>query len=40
VLRHVAGHMGRASEVLGLHRNTLTRKVRDYGLLDEGSPDR
>ena len=37
VLRHVSGHMGRASEVLGLHRNTLTRKVKDYGL---DSPDR
>ncbi|MDP9349066.1 MAG: sigma-54 dependent transcriptional regulator, partial [Gemmatimonadota bacterium] len=32
VLRTVGGHMGRASEVLGLHRNTLTRKVREYGL--------
>jgi DNA-binding NtrC family response regulator len=32
VLRHVGGHMGRASELLGLHRNTLTRKVRGYGL--------
>jgi two-component system response regulator AtoC len=32
VLRAVGGHMGRASEVLGLHRNTLTRKVREYGL--------
>ncbi|HEX7239979.1 MAG TPA: sigma-54 dependent transcriptional regulator [Longimicrobiaceae bacterium] len=37
VLRAVGGHMGRASEVLGLHRNTLTRKVRDYGL-DGASP--
>jgi two-component system response regulator AtoC len=32
VLRLVAGHLGRASEVLGVHRNTLTRKVREYGL--------
>jgi DNA-binding NtrC family response regulator len=32
VLRAVGGHMGRAAEVLDLHRNTLTRKVRDYGL--------
>ncbi|HEX2092006.1 MAG TPA: sigma-54 dependent transcriptional regulator [Longimicrobiaceae bacterium] len=37
VLRMVGGHMGRASEILGLHRNTLTRKVRDYGL-DGDSP--
>jgi DNA-binding NtrC family response regulator len=32
VLRSVGGHMGRASEVLDLHRNTLTRKVREHGL--------
>ncbi|HEX2189660.1 MAG TPA: sigma-54 dependent transcriptional regulator [Longimicrobiaceae bacterium] len=37
VLRSVGGHMGRAAEVLDLHRNTLTRKVRDYGL-DAASP--
>jgi DNA-binding NtrC family response regulator len=24
------GHMGRAAEVLGIHRNTLTRKVQAY----------
>ncbi|HEU4455252.1 MAG TPA: sigma-54 dependent transcriptional regulator [Longimicrobium sp.] len=35
VLKLVGGHLGRASEVLGVHRNTLTRKVREYGL--EGS---
>jgi DNA-binding NtrC family response regulator len=32
VLRRVDGHLGRASEVLGVHRNTLTRKVREFGL--------
>ncbi|HEX5725596.1 MAG TPA: sigma-54 dependent transcriptional regulator [Longimicrobiaceae bacterium] len=32
VLRLVKGHLGRASEVLGVHRNTLTRKLREYGL--------
>jgi two-component system, NtrC family, response regulator AtoC len=32
VLRRAGGHLGRASEVLGLHRNTLTRKVREFGL--------
>jgi two-component system response regulator AtoC len=32
VLRLVGGHLGHASEVLGVHRNTLTRKVREYGL--------
>jgi DNA-binding NtrC family response regulator len=34
VLRHTHGHMGRASELLGVHRNTLTRKVREAGLED------
>jgi two-component system response regulator AtoC len=32
VLKLVSGHLGRASEVLGVHRNTLTRKIREYGL--------
>lgn len=32
VLRSVDGHMGQAAEVLGLHRNTLTRKVRELEL--------
>ena len=32
VLHLVGGHLGRASEILGVHRNTLTRKVREYGL--------
>ena len=32
VLRLVGGHLGRASDVLGVHRNTLTRKIREYGL--------
>jgi two-component system response regulator AtoC len=32
VLKLVNGHLGRASEVLGVHRNTLTRKIREYGL--------
>jgi len=27
-----SGHLGKASEVLGVHRNTLTRKIREYGL--------
>jgi two-component system, NtrC family, response regulator AtoC len=39
VLRAVGGHMGRASELLGLHRNTLTRKVRDYGLGGGSEPE-
>jgi two-component system, NtrC family, response regulator AtoC len=32
VLELVSGHLGRASEVLGVHRNTLTRKLREYGI--------
>jgi two-component system response regulator AtoC len=32
VLRLVRGHLGNASELLGVHRNTLTRKIREYGL--------
>jgi DNA-binding NtrC family response regulator len=32
VLAVVNGHLGRASELLGVHRNTLTRKLREYGI--------
>ena len=32
VLQATAGHMGRAARILGVHRNTLTRKVREYGI--------
>jgi two-component system, NtrC family, response regulator AtoC len=32
VLRVARGHLGHASEMLGVHRNTLTRKIREYGL--------
>ena len=32
VLDAQEGHMGNAAEVLGIHRNTLTRKVQDYGI--------
>ncbi|MEM7415609.1 MAG: sigma-54 dependent transcriptional regulator [Gemmatimonadota bacterium] len=31
VLSHVDGHMGQAAEILGIHRNTLTRKVQESG---------
>ena len=37
VLRVARGHLGRASEILGVHRNTLTRKMREYGLDGDGS---
>lgn len=32
VLEHTAGHMGEAAEILGIHRNTMTMKVREYGI--------
>jgi two-component system response regulator HydG len=30
VLEHTRGHMGEAAEILGIHRNTMTMKVRDH----------
>lgn len=32
VLEHVDGHIARAAASLGIHRNTLTRKVKQYGI--------
>lgn len=32
VLAHTGGQIGSAAEILGIHRNTLTRKIREYGL--------
>jgi DNA-binding NtrC family response regulator len=32
VLAAVHGHMGRAAETLGIHRNTLTKKMRELGV--------
>jgi DNA-binding NtrC family response regulator len=32
VLAHTGGQIGAAADVLGIHRNTLTRKMREYGL--------
>jgi DNA-binding NtrC family response regulator len=32
VLAHTGGQIGAAAEILGIHRNTLARKVREYGL--------
>ncbi|HUG36674.1 MAG TPA: helix-turn-helix domain-containing protein, partial [Candidatus Limnocylindrales bacterium] len=32
VLEAVGGHIGDAAETLGIHRNTLTRKMKAYGL--------
>ncbi len=32
VLEHTGGQIGAAAEILGIHRNTLTRKIKEYGL--------
>jgi two-component system, NtrC family, response regulator HydG len=32
VLAHTGGHMGEAARILGVHRNTMTQKVRDHGI--------
>jgi len=32
VLTLTRGRIGQAAKILGLHRNTLTRKIRQYGL--------
>jgi DNA-binding NtrC family response regulator len=32
VLAVTGGQIGQAAEVLGIHRNTLARKIREYGL--------
>lgn len=40
VLDHTSNHLGRASKLLGLDRNTCARKARAFGLLDEPSRGR
>ena len=32
VLAHTNGQIGAAAEILRIHRNTLTRKMKEYGL--------
>lgn len=32
VLQATRGRIGEAAKLLGVHRNTLTRKIREYGL--------
>ena len=32
VLAHTNGQIGAAADILGIHRNTLTRKMKEYGL--------
>jgi DNA-binding protein Fis len=36
VLDHSKGNQSRAAKVLGIHRNTLSRKVSDYKLDHKG----
>lgn len=40
VLAHTKNHLGRASKILGLDRNTCARKARAFGLLREPSRGR
>ncbi|MGI5863995.1 MAG: helix-turn-helix domain-containing protein [Myxococcales bacterium] len=40
VLAHTENHLGRASKILGLDRNTCARKARAFGLLSEPSRGR
>lgn len=37
VLAHTGNHLGRASLILGLDRNTCARKARNFGLVDRPS---
>jgi DNA-binding NtrC family response regulator len=37
VLHYTRGVMGQAADILGIHRNTLTRKVDQYGLREESA---
>jgi two-component system, NtrC family, response regulator HydG len=37
VLDAGGGHIGRAADVLGIHRNTLARKLREYGIEAPGA---
>ena len=36
VLERVGNHFGRAAEVLGMHRNTVSRKALEYGIVEAG----
>lgn len=40
VLSHTRNHLGRASKILGLDRNTCARKARAFGFVDEPSRGR
>lgn len=36
VLRHCEGNQSRAAQMLGIHRATLRKKLREYGLAEAG----
>ena len=36
VLDHVKGNQSRAAQILGIHRNTLSRKIGEYKLDSRG----
>jgi len=38
VLQRTGGHLGDAAEILGVHRNTMTSKLREYGI-DAARPE-
>jgi DNA-binding NtrC family response regulator len=38
VLRDADGNLGKAADLLGMHRNTLSRKIADYRLRRSASP--
>ncbi|GAB4184468.1 MAG: DNA-binding transcriptional regulator Fis [Wenzhouxiangellaceae bacterium] len=37
VMRHVGGNQSRAAEILGITRTTLRQRLRQYGLINNGS---
>ena len=37
VLQRVDGHFGRAAEILDMHRNTVSRKAMEYGIVEPGN---
>ena len=38
VLRDADGNLGKAADLLGMHRNTLSRKITEYRLQRSASP--
>jgi len=38
VLRDADGNLGKAADLLGMHRNTLSRKIAEYHLRRSASP--